>query len=254
VILARIVNEADYAAKRDDILDAAQQLIAAKGFDDMTIQDLLHDLGVSKGALYHYFDSKQAILNALIDRILQQVEQLLVPLVHDTKVSAVDKLQQFFAALVQWKTGHKPFSLALLRMWYTDENALLRQKLRETRIKRFSPLLETILHQGRQEHTMRVSYPDHAARVILAVVEDLSDTLARELLSQHFTCEDSSYVDNAVAASTEAVERISGVSPRSLCLVQPEALREWMTPPTAGQRRRTAGPLSATGRRPKAGM
>jgi len=47
--MARTVNEADYAAKRDDILDAAQRLIAAKGFDEMTIGDLLGDLGVSKG-------------------------------------------------------------------------------------------------------------------------------------------------------------------------------------------------------------
>ncbi|HUH69569.1 MAG TPA: TetR/AcrR family transcriptional regulator [Mycobacterium sp.] len=251
--MARTVNEAGYAAKRDDILDAAQRLIAAKGFEEMTIQGLLDDLGVSKGALYHYFDSKQAILDGLTDRILQQVELLLIPVVHDTSVGAIDKLQQFFAALVQWKTGHKPFSLALMRMWYTDENAVLRQKLRETRIKRFGQLLETILRQGREQGTMSVDYPDQSGRVILAVVEDLSDTLARLLLSDQVNPENATYVDHAVAASTEAVERIVGLPQHSLSLVGAEALREWMGP-TLARPRRAGRSRSATVRHGKGEM
>ena len=186
----------------------------------------------------------------MIDRILTRVEQLLIPVVHDPSMGAVDKLQQFFAAIVQWKTGHKPFSLALLRIWYTDENALLRQKLRETRIRRFSPLLENVLRQGRAEGGITASYPDHVGRAVLAVVEDLSDTLARTLLADHVDHEDTSYVDDAVAASTEAVERIIGVSPYSLSLVQAEALREWMTPTHA--RRRTASAQRMTHRHTKA--
>jgi AcrR family transcriptional regulator len=143
--MARIVNEQDYTAKRNDILDVAQRLVSTKGYEQMTIQDILDDLHISKGALYHYFDSKQAVLDALIERVLHQVEQLLLPVVQDTTLSALNKLQHFFAALVEWKTEHKSFALALLRVWYTDENALLRQKLREMRIKRFSPLLEGVV-------------------------------------------------------------------------------------------------------------
>ena len=44
--------------RRNDILDAARRLIYTKGYEQMTIQDILDELGISKGAFYHYFDSK----------------------------------------------------------------------------------------------------------------------------------------------------------------------------------------------------
>ena len=65
--MARIVKEP--AVRRNEILDAAQRLVYRKGYEQMTIQDILDDLHLSKGAFYHYFDSKQSLLEALIERM-----------------------------------------------------------------------------------------------------------------------------------------------------------------------------------------
>ncbi len=54
--MARIVKE--YSVRRNEILDAARQLVYTKGYEQMTIQDILDYLQISKGAFYHYFDSK----------------------------------------------------------------------------------------------------------------------------------------------------------------------------------------------------
>ncbi|HYX49339.1 MAG TPA: helix-turn-helix domain-containing protein, partial [Ktedonobacteraceae bacterium] len=67
--MARIVKEEEYAEKRKAILDVAQRLIYSKGYEQMTIQDMLDDLQISKGAFYHYFDSKQAVLEAVVERM-----------------------------------------------------------------------------------------------------------------------------------------------------------------------------------------
>ncbi|QBD77354.1 TetR/AcrR family transcriptional regulator [Ktedonosporobacter rubrisoli] len=228
--MARTVKEQDYAAKRNEILDAAQRLIATKGYEQMTIQDLLDALRMSKGALYHYFDSKQAVLEGLIDLLLERVEQRFLPVLQDSTLSALDKLQHFFTTLVEWKTEQRPMTLTLLRVWYLDENAIFRQKLREMRVKRFAPRLAVILHQGLQEGSMTLSYPDQTGRVILSLVEDLSDTLARWLLSKEATQDDSLLIEEVVAASTEAVERVLGVPSHSLSLVDAQALSVWMIP------------------------
>ena len=50
-------------------MEAAQRLLQTKGYEAMSIQDLLQELGASRGAFYHYFDSKQALLEAVVDRI-----------------------------------------------------------------------------------------------------------------------------------------------------------------------------------------
>src|SRR5438093_12568621 len=105
--MARIVKE--YAVRRNEILDVAQQLVETKGYEQMAIQDILDDLQISKGAFYHYFDSKPALLEAIIERMLQEVEQLLVPIVHDPQLPALEKFQRFFAVSAGWKTARKEF-------------------------------------------------------------------------------------------------------------------------------------------------
>src|SRR5438309_977263 len=63
--MARTVKEEEYAIRRNQILDVAQGLIYTKGYEQMTIQDVLDGVQMSKGAFYHYFDSKRALLSDL---------------------------------------------------------------------------------------------------------------------------------------------------------------------------------------------
>ena len=79
--MGRIVKE--HAVRRTEILDAAQRLMNTKGYEQMTIQDILDDLSISKGAFYHYFDSKQTLLGAIIDRMIDVGEQILVPILEN---------------------------------------------------------------------------------------------------------------------------------------------------------------------------
>src|SRR5947199_10318260 len=124
--MARTVNEAAYEARRNAILDAAQRAVETTGYEQMAIADILGELQISSGAFYHYFDSKPALLEALVERIGNQLEQLVLPIIHDPRLSALDKLQRFFATLDREKRAHKRLVLAYLYVWYGDENAILR--------------------------------------------------------------------------------------------------------------------------------
>jgi len=181
--MARIVKEEEYTGKRNAILDVAQRLIYSRGYEQMTIQDMLDDLQISKGAFYHYFDSKQAVLEALVERMGEEALQLLVPIVHDPALPALDKFQRYLAVANRWKVGQKAFFLALLRVWFTDDNAVVRQKLRAIGIREIAPLLAEILCQGVQEGVMRVSHPDQMGEVIASLVQDAGEALGALLIS-----------------------------------------------------------------------
>ena len=57
----------------DKILEASQRLFLEKGYDNTTIQDIVNELdGLSKGAIYHHFKSKEEIMSALGDRMFLQ--------------------------------------------------------------------------------------------------------------------------------------------------------------------------------------
>ena len=137
--MARSVNAQEYAQKRDAILDVAQRYIATKGYEQMTTQDLLESLQISRGAFYHYFESKQALLMALVERIAAQAEQLIIPIATDETMPPQDKLLRFFATVDQLKRENLKLLFAFLRVWYADENALFRHKLYLTRIQRLAP-------------------------------------------------------------------------------------------------------------------
>jgi AcrR family transcriptional regulator len=225
--MARVVNVQEYAVKRREILDAAQRLVYTRGYERMAIQDILDDLQISKGAFYHYFDSKQAVLEAVIERMIDEVEQLLIPIVHDSHLPALEKLQRFFAASSRYKTAQKPFLLALLRIWYTDDNALVRHKVNTIGIKRVKPLLTTIIHQGIQEGTLATLYPDQIGDIVLSLGQSLSDALAEIFLSLEPDRDELGRVESTVAAYTDALERVLGAPSGSLSLVDVETLKEW---------------------------
>jgi AcrR family transcriptional regulator len=229
--MARIVKEEEYAGKRNAILDVVQRLIYARGYEQMTIQDMLDDLQISKGAFYHYFDSKQAVLEALVVRMGEEALRLLVPIVHDPALPALDKFQRYLAVANRWKVGQKAFFLALLRVWFTDDNAVVRQKLRAIGIQEVAPLLSEIICQGVQEGVMRVSHPDQMGEVIASLAQDAGDAIGALLISFDPPRADMQRVERIVAAYTEAFERVLEVPAGSLTLVDDQTLQEWFASP-----------------------
>jgi len=162
---------------------------------------------------------------------VEEVEQILIPIVHAPHLPVLEKLHRFFATTARWKTARKAFFLALLRVWYTDDNAIVRQKVQATGVKRVTPLLTIIIHQGIQEGVLTTSYPDHVGGVILSLLQSLGDTLAELLLSgepKHNTLQ---HMERTVAAYTDALECVLGAPTGSLHLVDAETLKEWIVSP-----------------------
>ncbi|MBV9709734.1 MAG: TetR/AcrR family transcriptional regulator [Ktedonobacteraceae bacterium] len=225
--MARIVKEEEYVEKRNAILDVAQRLIYTRGYEQMTIQDMLDELQISKGAFYHYFDSKQALLEALVERLGEEVVQLFQSIIHDPALSALDKFRRYLATMNRWKIGQKAFFLALLRVWYADDNAIVRQKLRMIAVREIAPLFTEIVHQGIQEGVMTATYPDQVGEVIVSLAQDAGETIGMLLLSFDAERDDIQRVERTVAVYADALERIVGVLPGSLVLIDNEMLREW---------------------------
>ncbi len=233
--MARIVKEEEYAARRNEILDVVQRLVYTKGYEQMTIQDILDDLHISKGAFYHYFDSKGSALEALIERmVVVEVIPLLMPIVQDPHLTALEKLNRYFDTAIRWKTAKKTFMLELLHVWLADENAIVRQKLFTMTIKRVTPLLTEIIRQGIQEGVFKTSYPDQVCQVIIYILQGLSDTIIELLISSE-TNRDAARIESGItvytAALTDAVERVLGTPAGSLQLIDPETLKEWFVSP-----------------------
>jgi AcrR family transcriptional regulator len=225
--MARIVKKEDYALKRNEILDAAQRVVYTKGYEQMSIQDVLAEVKISKGAFYHYFDSKQALLEALIERMVTQIQLLLMPIVQDENLPATVKLDRIFDAASRWKTDRKETLLTLVNVWYGDENAIFRQRVQTAVMPQIQPYLTAIIHQGVGEGVFHTDYPEQVSGIIFSVLLIFGDNLIKLISHPELHYEALQKLDEISASYQDAVERILGAVSGSLPLFDTTILREW---------------------------
>ena len=223
----RTVNPQTHALRRDEFVDAGQRLIQTRGYEQFSIDDLLSEVGASKGAFYHYFDSKPALLEAIVARMAITGVATVADVVADPDLSAIDKLHRYFATIASFKAGQKEFLVALMRVWYSDDNAIVRQKLRRESVRLVTPHLAAIIRQGVAEGVFTWADPEHLARVILALILDTGDEAGELYLARQAGEIDLEHVRQRFATYSTALERLLGVQPGTLHLIDDATLSTW---------------------------
>jgi AcrR family transcriptional regulator len=229
--VARTVNVAERTARRDAILDASQRLILSNGYERLTIHHILADLQISKGAFYHYFDSKPAVVEALTERMVNDSESVLAPIAEDPQLGAMEKLQLFFGQIVRWKSERQSLMIVMLPVWYAPDNVAFRLSVDRATAKRLAPLLSVIVRQGVDEHHFATAYPEQAGGIILAVVQTLQDAMAQQLLLAARRSADAPTIKEMVAthgAHIEAIERHLGVPDGTLYRADARGVNSWI--------------------------
>ena len=127
--MVRTVDPVAYSVRRDAYVDAALRLIQKNGYEELTVQDLIEEVGASRGAFFHYFDTKAALLAAVVDRMVEVATRQVTPIAADPRLTALDKLQGVFDGIAQWKSAQPEFQpeavTELMRVWYSDENTIV---------------------------------------------------------------------------------------------------------------------------------
>ena len=226
--MPRILKEDDYAARRNEILDIARTLVYTKGYDQMSIQGILDEMKISKGAFYHYFESKQALLDGLIDRMLDDAERVLRPIVEAKDMTAIEKFRRYFDTAGRWKVAQKSFMLDLFRVWHADANAIMRQKQEAASIKRIAPMLAEIVRQGMDEGVFLTKYPEQFGNIFVGLSHGFEDKLVELLLVDHPPPDALQQLEALIGAYSDSMERILGAPPGSLPLGDINILKEWL--------------------------
>lgn len=218
--MARHVKPDEYAARRREILDAALQLMHDKGYEQMTIQDVLTQLQMSKGALYHYFDSKKALLDGIVESMGESGSAALGAVVENPDLGAIEKLHAYFQMSTAWKSEHATEVTTTMRLWRHENNALLRQKISQESMRSTTPSLEAIIRQGRQEGVFDTEHPREAAIIIAGMGLHLADAIIDAIDEDGAEPLDTSgsRAQSVIAAYTDAFERILGAPSGSLVL------------------------------------
>jgi AcrR family transcriptional regulator len=225
--VARTLNPETHAVKRDAFIDVAQRLIQVHGYEAFSVQDVIDEVGASKGAFYHYFGSKADLLEAIVVRMADAIQATWEEVMQRPGLSAVQRFEAVFASTAQYKNARRELALALLEAWLSDRNLILREKLRQLVSQRMTPVLERILRQGIAEGEFTAKSAEGTADVIVAIIVGIQDEASRLFVLRQANKVSFEDVVRLFAAYTEALDRILGLEPGRLSLTDPPTLQLW---------------------------
>ncbi len=147
------------------ILDVAFRQFMEKGYEHTSIQDIIDHLGgLSKGAIYHHFKSKEDILVAVTERMTQESNRMLARIRDRTGLSGRDKLKMIFKESISRPVQNDIFTVA---PDFHNNPKLLFSLLHDTIEEAAPNYIEPIIEQGIADGSIKTDYPKQLAELIL---------------------------------------------------------------------------------------
>jgi AcrR family transcriptional regulator len=138
------------ARRRDDILDAAVQLFAQRGYQQTDMQELADKVGVGKGTLYRYFTSKDSLFLAAADRVMVRMREAV-----DAEIEGIDdpivRIRQAIRAFLRF-FAERPERVELLfqeRAHFKHRKKPTFLQHREVNVERWRELYRDLIVRGR---------------------------------------------------------------------------------------------------------
>ena len=149
----------------EKILDVASRLFLEKGYEHTSIQDIINNLGgLSKGAIYHHFKSKEDILIAVTDRMTMESNQGLAKIRDASAMNGKEKLQEIFKASINRPVQKDIFTVA---PDFQNNPRLLDSLLRET-VEVVAPYyILPIIKEGIEDGSIQTEFPEQLAELII---------------------------------------------------------------------------------------
>lgn len=157
----RVVKEAQ--ERKNEILDVAERLFCSKGYDNTSTNDILNEIGIARGTLYYHFKSKEDILDAMIERLTNQIVAKAATIALDDSIPVLERLTRTILSLnVDNELGEM-----IMEQVHRPQNALLHQKLENRLLGQVNKLITTIAEDGIRQGIMHTDYPAETVEMIM---------------------------------------------------------------------------------------
>jgi len=156
-------------SKIDVILDSAEELMCSMDEPnrDITVDMIAKNAGIGKGSIYYYFESKDDIVDAVIERSYTSAIQEYFAITANCDTT-LEKVQMLFRSMVckEFQDSQKNVILSL----HVQDNMLIHCKMMITAIQTVSPILEQLLLEGVQDGSVYTETPQESAEMIVAML------------------------------------------------------------------------------------
>ncbi|MCA1294336.1 TetR/AcrR family transcriptional regulator [Paenibacillus sp. alder61] len=165
----RVVKNAE--ERKNEILDAADELFGQKGFEGTSTNDILEKVGIARGTLYHHFKSKEDIMDALIERYSARLLSAAREVAADRSVPVVERIVRVVMAL-NLSGGS---SEEIMEQIHKPENALMHRKIQKFIIGGVPPILTEIIREGIGQGVFNTPFPYECMEMVVVYANTIFD-------------------------------------------------------------------------------
>lgn len=153
-----------YEEKRDELARRVFDIFMKNGYENTTLSRIMQELNISKGALYHYFTTKEACADAAVTLFSENCREKVSGQI-DASLSAEANFKNLI--LVCFKLFQENIKSVI--GINTSANAVFHQKLMAALVKSLAPLYAKVITQGIQEKLFETEYPLETAQMLLTL-------------------------------------------------------------------------------------
>jgi AcrR family transcriptional regulator len=194
--MGRIIKDPE--ERRKELIDTAERLFIAEGYDQTAISDIVKEINVSQGAFYYYFDSKDDILVAVVDKQIALMESDFHQIADRNDLDEVAKLNSMVRRLLCISASEKK----ILGYLHQARNATLHMKLMAIRpFARVAPIMSEVINKGCNKGRFHVERPLETSYLLLVLMASANHMF--------YQCDDFFKSINADQSDKESRERMS---------------------------------------------
>lgn len=168
-------SESRRRARRDALVDATIAQLRERGLSEASVDDIVRAAGVAKGTFYLYFGTKDDAVNAVAERLVENVGHLVGEALARGDRSPVDRVLSLGRAVSQ--VGHEPYERDLIEVFHRPENRAVHDRVGEHVMARIGPPLAEVIAEGIAAGQFVAQNPHRAARYVLACFESLHEAI-----------------------------------------------------------------------------
>jgi AcrR family transcriptional regulator len=157
----------DPQERRKELIDTAERLFLTTGYDQTSISDIVKEINISQGAYYYYFDSKEDVLVAIIEKNIVLVEESLRQIAVRTDLDEAVKLNAMINQFISLTTSGKKIHSYM----HQEKNASLKKKLMRLRpFSRIAPEMAEVISRGVEKGRFDVARPLETSYLLIMLL------------------------------------------------------------------------------------
>ena len=137
--------------RKQEFLTTALELFYTKGYEHTTIQDIIDRMEVSKGAFYHYFESKEDVIISIAKDYSDRAVRMIKKIIDRSDLNAVEKLNEVFCSINEYKYREREWRNKFKDAVKSAENLKLQNKLIYYMKRDAIDLFEELFIKGKEE-------------------------------------------------------------------------------------------------------